>query len=104
MKNHTTSHNKEYCVSQQKGAYVEIIHLLEEKWQKLCKRYLPMELENSVWRFSRTITPDDPEQGWKIYISATILSADIIFEKVAPFLCHLGILFKAPGSLLELKK
>ena len=78
--------------------------LLEKDWENLCQRYLPVFPEDSLWKFSRQINPDDPEQGWKIHISATILTATKILEKVAPFLCGNGVLFKAPTSLQEVKK
>ncbi|WP_434182246.1 protein kinase domain-containing protein [Bacillus thuringiensis] len=76
----------------------------EDKWEEFCKRFLPIDNENMIWRYSRSSQPDDPEQGWKIHISATILSALEIFERVAPFLSDLKVLFKAPRSLHELKK
>jgi len=105
MNNPATNNNKNgYIGSSQETTYVALIQALEDKWERLCIHYLSVTPENSVWRFSRAITPDDPEQGWKIHISATILSANKIFEKVAPFLCSLGVLFKAPRSLLELKR
>ena len=88
-----------------KSNYVDISQSLEKEWEKLCESYLPViGVEQSIWRFSRKIKPDDAEQGWKIHISATILSANQIFKKVAPFLHTLDILFKAPRSLLELKR
>ncbi|MGG1215866.1 protein kinase [Priestia endophytica] len=68
------------------------------------KRYLPIYDGNSIWRQSRVIGDQDPTQGWKLHVSATILSACSIFEKVAPYLSNLGVLFKAPSSILELKK
>ena len=46
--------------------------------------------------------PDDPEQGWKLHISATVLSANKVLEKVAPVLLDQDILFKATVSLEEL--
>lgn len=80
------------------------LDFLEREWQAKCERYLPIVPDGSVWRFSRTGSPDDPEQGWKIHVSATILSAARVLERVAPFLNNERILFKAPVSLQELKK
>ncbi|WP_026679327.1 protein kinase domain-containing protein [Fictibacillus gelatini] len=77
---------------------------LEKKWKGLCKQYLPLHHENSIWRQNRLITPEEPDQGWKLHLSATVLSACHLFEKVAPFLSDLGVLFKAPHSMLELKR
>ena len=88
-----------------KANYLDISESLEKEWEKLCESYLPViGVEQSIWRFSRKLKPDDAEQGWKIHISATILSANKILKKIAPFLHNLDILFKAPCSLLELKR
>lgn len=57
-----------------------------------------------MWRYSRAAHPLDPEQGWKLHISATVLTANDVLEKVAPFLRKRGILFKATASLYELHK
>lgn len=77
----------------------------EEKWKGLCNQYLPIDSGNTtIWRQNREINMKDPQQGWKLHVSATIVSACSIFEKVAPLLTDLGVLFKAPCSLLELKK
>lgn len=80
----------------------EFARILSEGWQELCARYLPVSSEGSVWKLNRKHLPCDPAQGWKIHISSTILSANSVLEKVAPFLSGLGILFKAPRSLQEL--
>lgn len=77
---------------------------LEARWARLSARYLPHEAEDSVWRYSRVPTADDPEQGWKLHISATVLSANEVLKSVAPFLCRSGLLFKAPRTLHELHK
>lgn len=77
---------------------------LEDDWKQLCTLYLPLSSENSVWRFSGECPPDLPEQGWKLHISATLLSAGTTLATIGPFLRAHGILFKAPASLLELKK
>ncbi len=75
----------------------------EREWQRLCDVYLPIRPKRSIWRCSRKHRQDDPPQGWKIHISATILSARSIFRVIAPYLKRRGILFKAPKSLLELQ-
>src|SRR6266404_3394952 len=77
---------------------------LEDNWERKCKRYLPVVHKDSPWRYSRAMTEQDPEQGWKIHVSATILTAVKILEKVAPFLSKEAALFKAPITLQELKK
>jgi hypothetical protein len=80
------------------------LHSAEARWQQLCQRYLPVAPDNSMWRFSRPLHPDDPEQGWKIHVSATILSAHKVLQRVAPLLIEQGVLFKAANSLLKLKE
>ncbi|MCU7679191.1 protein kinase domain-containing protein [Bacillus thuringiensis] len=67
-------------------------------------QYLPIVESNSIWRQSRNTGDQDPIQGWKLHISATILSACSVFERVAPYLTRLELVFKAPSSILELKK
>jgi hypothetical protein len=76
----------------------------EREWRRLCDTYLPIESKRSVWRCSRERNGDDPLQGWKFHVSATILSACPIFRLIAPYLKRRDILFKAPKSLAELHK
>jgi len=73
-------------------------------WERLCERYLPVVIADSIWRHSRTPLPEDPEQGWKLHIPATVLSASKTLETIGPFLKREGALFKAPSSLHELSK
>lgn len=75
-----------------------------EKWQTASATYLPITCDRSIWRYSREPSEGDPDQGWKLHVSATILSANTIFEVVAPYLQRRGVLFKAPHSLQELHK
>jgi hypothetical protein len=77
---------------------------LSDGWRKLCARYVPLEAVGSIWRYSRARTPLDPEQGWKLHVSATVLTANSILASVAPLLHSRGILFKCPASLHELNK
>jgi len=72
-------------------------------YEALCKKYLPID-SNDVWRFSRQILAAEPDQGWKIHISATIHTAGKVLEKVAPVLKKQNVFFKAPRSLTELGK
>src|SRR6266550_3332242 len=78
--------------------------LLPRRWEKLCARFLPITSDDSIWRYSRALAPDDPQQGWKIHIAATVLTASKVLEKVGPLLSNLNILFKAPRSLQELSR
>jgi serine/threonine protein kinase len=77
---------------------------LSLSWKELCRRYLPVVTGDPIWRYSRLREPQDPEQGWKLHVSATILTAVRILEIVAPFLENQKALYKAPVSLKELKK
>ncbi|HQU85070.1 MAG TPA: AarF/UbiB family protein [Pyrinomonadaceae bacterium] len=76
--------------------------LHHQKWKMLCDEFLPFS--ESIWRFSRQSNPNDKPQGWKLHISAHILNACQLFEKVAPFLQSQNVRFKAPVSLTELSK
>jgi hypothetical protein len=69
-------------------------------WLKLCDAYLP-ETSASIWRYSAA-NLEGPAQGWKLHISATILSAVEILRRVGPLLQQHEIPFKAPASLDEL--
>jgi hypothetical protein len=75
---------------------------LVSEWDELSTRYLPIAPQESIWRLSRLPNADDPEQGWKLHVSATILSACQVFKRAAPFLSQSGVLFKAPVALQEL--
>ena len=79
-------------------------HRLEKEWQELCERYLPLSTSDSLWRHYHVAYPDDPEQGWKLHITATVLNACRVLSKVAPFLIARAVRFKAPRSLEELAR
>ncbi|MEN3332211.1 MAG: hypothetical protein V7641_1576 [Blastocatellia bacterium] len=76
-----------------------IAQSLSRLWQRLCKTYLPVAPEDSIWSFSRAIKASDPEQGWKLHVSANLLTACEVLERVAPFLQAREVLFKAPSTL-----
>src|SRR5215207_8606861 len=78
--------------------------VLAARWAELRARYLPVAVEGSVWRYSRAGLPEDPEQGWKLHVSATVLTAGRVLEAAAPLLAARGVLYKAPASLVELEK
>ncbi|MCI0486600.1 MAG: hypothetical protein L0229_08365 [Blastocatellia bacterium] len=73
-------------------------------WRELCRHHLPVMPKDSTWRFSRASTADDPEQGWKLHISANLLTACEVMRRVAPFLQAGEVLFKAPRSLQDLSR
>ncbi len=81
-----------------------VVELQNKEWARLSERYLPIVSQDSIWRYSRTSKSGDAEQGWKLHISATILSANSVFAAVAPYLTKCGTLFKAACSLKELEK
>jgi Protein kinase domain len=58
-------------------------------------RKLPVT--DGYWRYSRRPQPDDPRQGWKIHVSATILSAAEVFSRVKAILRKYDALFKIPA-------
>jgi hypothetical protein len=76
----------------------------EREWQRLCDAYLPCRPKRSIWRYSRQRNGNDLLQGWKLHVSATILSACPIFRLIAPYLKRRDLLFKATKSLAELHK
>lgn len=57
-----------------------------------------------MWRFSRGLLPGDPEQGWKLHVTATVLTAGEVLRAVAPLLQGRGVLYKATATLAELDK
>jgi hypothetical protein len=77
---------------------------LSARWVKLCDLHLPTKPEGSIWRYSRESLPDDPEQGWKLHVSATVLTAGPVLRAVSSFLHSRRALYKAPASLHELDK
>ena len=77
---------------------------MESAWQDISLKYLSVPSANSVWRLSRHPLPSDPQQGWKLHLSATILNACDVLSAVGPYLLSRNILFKGPVSLAELSK
>src|SRR5215210_1942189 len=84
--------------------YKRTAQRLEQRWQELCERYLPLSAKDSIWRYHRAYSPQEPTQGWKLHVSATVLNACKVLERVAPFLIARSVNFKAPRSLAELMK
>jgi hypothetical protein len=74
------------------------------RWTEARDRHLPVIVKDSIWRYSRGSLPGDPEQGWKLHVSATVLTAGRVLNIVAPLLNSHGVLFKAPVSLDEVAK
>lgn len=74
-------------------------NLQEVIWRQLCDRFLPVELDDSNWLYSRVRDLLEPSQGWKFHISATIVEACDVFESVADILKRADVQYKAPCSL-----
>src|SRR6185369_2845388 len=74
---------------------------LERHWQKLCGLYLPVPGEGSIWVYHHRSSAGRAF-GWKLHVSATILNAPTILERIAPLLVESGVQFKAPRSLTDL--
>lgn len=91
-------------VNRQPEFFFDSAELSNNRWQQLCRRYLPILAEQSIWRYSRLRQPKDLEQGWKLHVSATILTANTVLETIAPFLKSENVYYKAPVSLQELRK
>jgi hypothetical protein len=79
------------------------ISFYKRHYTKLCSRFLPIVDNDSIWRYSPHFNSTPLEQGWKLHISATILTANEVLEKAAPFLQKQKVCFKAPSSLVNLK-
>lgn len=73
---------------------------LWRRWLTLVKQ---LPLSDGDWSYSRPIRPEDPSQGWKLHVSATILSAAEVFARVQPVLRKTDVLFKVPCRLESLK-
>jgi hypothetical protein len=86
------------------GASGAMADALCGEWERLCANYLPLAREGTIWRYSRGREPGDAEQGWKLHISATMLTANETLKRVAPLLRARGTRFKATCSLLELRR
>ncbi|MEY2528450.1 MAG: hypothetical protein QOJ05_540 [Verrucomicrobiota bacterium] len=67
-----------------------------QRWRALI-RHLP--LSDGNWAYSRRGRRDDPTQGWKLHVAATILSAEEVFVRSEPILRAKDALFKVPCRL-----
>jgi hypothetical protein len=72
----------------------------------LCRRWLAqvkhLPISDGTWRYSRPPRRQDPVQGWKIHVSATIVSAADVFARAYPVLRESRALFKVPCRLEQL--
>jgi len=56
-----------------------------------------LPLTDGAWRYSRRPRSDEPAQGWKIHVSATVLSAAEVLSRVRPILRKHDAFFKIPA-------
>src|SRR5262245_26640766 len=86
------------------GERDDFVKSLSDVYRRLCDRFLPIASDCLKWRFSREYDVNDPEQGWKLHVSATVLTANDMILRVAPLLQAKNVLYKAPASLTELDR
>src|SRR5829696_5170910 len=73
---------------------------LEMEWNSLVEEYLPVREEGSIWRSSESAhPPTGVNQGWKLHVSATLLSATDTLRRCAAILGPTSTRWKAPQSL-----
>jgi hypothetical protein len=75
---------------------------LEQEWTRVRAHYLPVESPGSIWCFDAALRDDLPRQGWKLHVSATVLTAADTVRRVAPVLAAYGAHYKAPRTLTDL--
>jgi len=80
------------------------VRLWERRWDDLCTIYLPLLVEGSIWRYRQPADVNEPDCGWKLHVSATVLNAHSILKRVAPILVGQRVQFKAARSLAEIYK
>lgn len=69
---------------------------LESHWRQIVKT---IPVRHGPWRYSRTLRSNEPVQGWKIHLSATVCAASQVFALASPILRKHGVLFKVPDRL-----
>ncbi len=77
------------------------VQRLEAEWRDISSRYLPLRPKDSLWRYHHIRPASEPAHGWKLHVSATVLNATHVLQKVAPVLVDYGVQFKAPSSLKD---
>jgi len=93
---------KRHSTSKQSSVF-DRISFHKSHYTRLCSRFLPIVDNDSIWRYSHQFNSTPVEQGWKLHISATILTANEVLEKAASFLQKMKVCFKAPATLVNLK-
>src|SRR4051794_23338551 len=75
---------------------VQIARKSSRRWLARIKH---LSLSEGDWSYSRPLREDDPAQGWKLHVSATILSAGEVFARAEPILREKDAFFKVPRRL-----
>ena len=73
-----------------------IARALEGRWRANTK---DLRFRDGPWRYSRRLRQDYPAQGWKIHVSATVLSAGDVLARARPVLAKHDAPFKVPARL-----
>ena len=58
-----------------------------------------LSVRHGPWRYSRTLRRNEPVQGWKVHLSATLRSASRVLSLAQPILRRHDVLFKVPDRL-----
>ncbi|GAA3244780.1 class III lanthionine synthetase LanKC N-terminal domain-containing protein [Nonomuraea helvata] len=83
----------------------DVIAGAEQEWRALVAEHLPHAAPESIWRFNRPSSSQaDGTQGWKLHVSATSRSAADVLRRVAPVLAEMSVLWKAPGSMVDIRR
>ncbi|HEY7244737.1 MAG TPA: lipopolysaccharide kinase InaA family protein [Xanthobacteraceae bacterium] len=73
------------------------------RWTLLCDTYAPHRGRDDFWRHHKSEQAPE-QQGWKIHLSATLLSAVDLFESCAQTLVRSSCQFKVAASLETVQK
>jgi hypothetical protein len=79
------------------------IEAFARRWAFLCDTYAPHGDREQIWRYHKSERLDE-QQGWKIHLSATPLSAVNLFERCAEALVRSECQFKVAASLEAILK
>lgn len=72
------------------------VEQLRAKWRR---RSLLLPFSDGKWCYNRAFDISDPAQGWKLHVSATVLSASEVFDAARLVLLRSGVCFKVPREL-----
>lgn len=67
------------------------------------RRVEQLALSDGNWSYSRPLGKSDPAQGWKLHLSATVLSAGEVLDRAWPILRQENAFFKVPRDLEMLR-